>query len=213
MKIDLHVHTNLSRCGTTSIGRLKSECDKRGIIPAITDHNTIKGALEYRKECGKCIIGEEILTREGEIIGLFLKKEIPAKLSLDKTISLIRKQGGLVMLPHPFDRMRTSRLDDESIERVKDMIDIVEVYNSRTIFPSDNKKAQRFARKNGKAASAGSDSHFWFTPGKSHVEIKPFTKNTFLKELEKGSLVMRRSPLLVHAISKILKTYRNYVKR
>ncbi len=201
LRVDLHTHTFYSSDSRLTLEAAVAGWQAAGITcVAITDHNTIAGALVLREQGAiRVIVGEEIRTCEGEIIGLFLEEEIPRGLTPEETIARIRKQGGLVMVPHPFDRFRRSRLSEEALLRVRHQVDILEVFNARTPLPWDNERALRFARENHITPAVGSDAHTARELGRAYVEMADFaTPDAFLTALRQGRLVMRRSPLLVH---------------
>jgi len=160
-RIDLHTHTWDSSDSFADPEEVIAAACRRSVDRiAITDHNAIGTALKLRDRYPELVIaGEEIKTSEGEIIGLFLDKEIPAGLSPEVTIDRIREQGGLVTVPHPLDRLRGSRLAAAALRRVAYLVDAVEVVNSRVTFPSDNRRARIFADQHDLAFTAGSDAH------------------------------------------------------
>jgi predicted metal-dependent phosphoesterase TrpH len=188
---------------------LKNQYLKKEIVPIITDHNVFAGATEMSKRL-QCIRGMEIITEDGEIIGAFLKTHVPPGLSLDKTLDVIHAQGGIAIVPHPFDRLRRKRIRLESQPpSIIKKIDAIEVFNSRTIFSSDDEKAQLFALKHKLPMVVGSDSHTFLEIGRSYVEMKDF-KNAkdFLNNLKNATYVKRKSFFLVHAFTKSLKILR-----
>lgn len=215
IRADLHVHTLLSPDSANPPLRILSACIRRGINRvAITDHNRLKGSLEMRDMAPEAVIvGEEIKTPVGEIIGLFLNEEIPRGLSPEETAGRIREQGGLVMIPHPFDRLRSSRLEESALERLvaASLIDIVEVFNSRTTFLSDSRRAWRFAEQHGLLMGGGSDAHTLDEIGQTYVEMPPFRdQKEFLLSLAQGRVVGRRSLPSVHVRSTLVKWRRKY---
>lgn len=166
MHIDLHCHSEASHDCITPLSSFPARCQQRGIaVQAITDHNQIWGAKQLQEIVAErgdkltVIIGEEVSTREGEIIGLFLSECIPAGLSPEETIAEIRNQGGLVLLPHGFDPLKRLRLEPEARERVADSIDIVEVFNARISRHKWNAAASTWAAKRNVPESGGSDAH------------------------------------------------------
>lgn len=190
-KVELHTHTNYSSDSITSFEEIIDSCEALGVdVLAVTDHNQIDGALRLAAMAPfKVIVGEEILTKQGEIIGLFLKTLIPAGLSMDQTIKLIKAQGGLVYLPHPFDKTtrRTSVFTSEIMDFIDD-IDIVEIYNGRTVLPWDNYKARKLAKQNNKIMAVGSDAHTKFEYGRNYQIVKDFeTPKQFLEVLRKSN--------------------------
>jgi hypothetical protein len=135
------------------------------------------------------ITGEEILTPEGEIIGLFLKETITPGLSPEETIRLIHAQGGLACIPHPFDHFRSSAMQLKTLERIAPLIDIIEAANARTLPMQDLSRPQEFARQYNKPMGAGSDSHSPEEIGRAFVELRDFSgPDDFLKALAGGSI-------------------------
>jgi predicted metal-dependent phosphoesterase TrpH len=212
LKADLHVHTCFSPDSLTSIDRLLDTCVKKGMgCIAVTDHNEIKGALLLQEKAPfKVIVSEEIRTDQGEIIGYFLTRRIRPGLSLTRTISEIKDQGGLVCIPHPFDRFRTSRLQFKALKEIENEIDIIEVFNSRNVNSEDNKKAKEFALAKGTMVSVGSDAHWPWEIGRTYMNIPDFSDvESFRAALQSVSPVftgqLKKSGLLVHIGTKTLK--------
>jgi predicted metal-dependent phosphoesterase TrpH len=168
----------------------------RGIrVQAITDHNEIWGAQKLQELVAAqghpltVIIGEEVSTLEGEIIGLFLHKKIEANLSPEETVEQILDQGGLVLLPHGFDPLKRFRLQDDARARVAGRIHIVETFNARISRPTWNRAAVSWAETAGKLMSAGSDAHTLADIGEAWVEVplQPITNpEELLKALQGG---------------------------
>ena len=146
------------------------------------------------------IPGEEILTPNGEIIGYFLKEYIPSGQPLEKVIEAIKSQGGLVGVPHPFDTFRgLKNTDDHFLEELAKHLDMVEIFNARSLLPWDSDKARDFARKHNLPATAGSDSHTIREIGRTYVEMSSFSdKSSFLKSLRTARIQRRRSSPFVH---------------
>ncbi len=161
----MSLETIIHRCQEVGLGGV-----------ALTDHNTIAGALRLKQIAPfPVIVGDEVRTLEGEIMGLFLSEEIPRYLSPEETITRIKSQGGLICIPHPFDRFRShSALRQNALNRILPYIDIIEVFNSRTLLRQDNAKAYDFAQGNGFLASAGSDAHNPAGIGYAYVEMPGF---------------------------------------
>ena len=202
MRLDLHVHTNYSTDSWATLDEIIGAAARRGLDGlAITDHNTIDGALELRETAPfQVIVGEEVGTSEGEIIGLFLQEPIPAGLSPDETIAAIHDQGGLVYVPHPWDRLRRhSALGRSARERLIDQVDVVEVFNARVILSRDNALARELALAHGLAMGAGSDAHMAAEIGSAYVEMEAFHDvASFLAALRRGQVVGRLTSPLVH---------------
>lgn len=163
IKIDLHTHSVASPDGALTVEDYQSalQAGRLNYI-AITDHNTVDYALRVQAELGelgqRIIIGEEIRTTQGEIIGLYLRETIPRGLSPEATVAAIRQQGGVVCIPHPFETVR-SGMSLEALDRIADYVDIVEVHNGRAIFQNFSKKAYAWAAKYDCSGVANSDSH------------------------------------------------------
>jgi predicted metal-dependent phosphoesterase TrpH len=204
LKADLHVHTEYSVDCNTPLEKIVSRCLEIGInCLAICDHGTAEGALKMKKIAPfKVIVAEEILTPDGEIMGMFLKETIPSRLPVKEVISRIRAQGGLVCIPHPFDILRHSALRNQVIEEIADQIDVIEVFNSRIILPQNSAKALAFANKHGILKSAGSDAHTLSEIGHAYVEMPEFKgRDDFLKALEKGKIIGHMTNPLTHFAS------------
>lgn len=201
LKVDLHLHTRYSADGFILPEGLIARCLEVGLDAiAVTDHNTIEGALATKAKAPfPVIIGEEVLSAQGEIIGLFLEKPVPKGLPVLETVARIREQGGLVVIPHPFDRLWRHRLLRKSLESILPQIDILEVFNARTVFPSDCARARRFAEEHGLPMGAGSDAHLLRELGYTYVEMPPFDgPKEFMAALKQSRVVGRPSGLWVH---------------
>jgi len=204
IKADLHVHTCYSIDCLTPLERIVDRCLEIGInCIAVADHNTIAGALRLKEIAPfKVIIAEEILTPVGEIMGLFLNKEVPPGLSPQETISRIRSQGGLVAIPHPFGRSLSWKSNLLTSTEILSQFDIIETFNSRTPFPSDIAKAQKLAKEQRKVASAGSDAHTLGEIGRAYVEMPEFNgPDDFLNSLAQGKIFWQKSSYLAHFAS------------
>ncbi len=176
MKVDLHVHSHYSQDSLARPEELVYWMAKRGLgAMAITDHDAIEGARETAALApGAIIIGEEIRTSRGEIIGLFLQELIPPHLSPRETIERIHQQGGLVYIPHPTDRLRGSTLAPEALQAVLPLVDLMEGYNARALCNHVNRRAAALAREHGLPVGAGSDAHRACDVGLAYVEMAPF---------------------------------------
>ena len=204
LKADLHVHTEYSLDCGTPLGKIVGRCIEKGIgCVAISDHGTAEGALKLQKTAPiTIIVAEEILTPHGEIMGLFLKETIPSGLSVAETITRIKDQGGLVSIPHPFDIFRQSALRNHIIEEIADQIDIIEVFNARSLPPQQTAKARTFASKHGIIQGAGSDAHTLREIGNAYIEMPEFKgKDDFLKALAKGKIYGQTTNPFIHFAS------------
>ncbi|HAL62100.1 MAG TPA: hypothetical protein DCP08_06810 [Chloroflexi bacterium] len=222
MKVDMHVHTCYSEDATLSLETIMETCRRRGLDGvAITDHNTIAGALALKEiapwptTCQPApvlarpgdkpflvIVGEEIDTTKGEILGFFLKEEIPGGLTPKEAMARIREQRGLVGVPHPLDRLRRSAMGRIALLDILDELDFLEGFNSRVTFPSDNRKAQTLAQAQGLPITAGSDAHTAYEIGRAYVEMPPFNgQEDFLESLAQGKIVGHLTPLWIHIVT------------
>jgi predicted metal-dependent phosphoesterase TrpH len=204
LRADLHSHTYYSADSIASPQSFVDACRRRGIdCLAVTDHNSIGGALAVREIADfRVIVGEEIRTAGGEIMGLFLNDEVPKGLSARETVERIKEQGGLVGVPHPYDWGRYALRQEEMADLV-DEIDFIEALNARIVFRSHNGKAADFAAEHGLAMSAGSDAHSGLEIGRAYVEIGEFDgPQEFLAVLRDGKLGGGLSSPLVHLISR-----------
>ncbi len=201
MKADFHIHTRYSMDCDTTLEEIVNRCLDTGITCiAIADHDTVEGATRMVSLAPfTVVVAEEILTPNGEIIGMFLKERIPSGLSVEQAISQIKAQDGLVCLPHPFDSFRGLRLDNERLEELAKQIDVLEVFNARSPLLRDSMRARSFARKYDIPESAGSDAHTPDEIGSTYVQMPEFSrKDDFLLALRKGTISSHRSSLLVH---------------
>ncbi|HMA26647.1 MAG: glycosyltransferase [Solirubrobacterales bacterium] len=210
---DLHMHTDHSPDCATPAELLLETAKEQGLgAIAITDHNEISGALEAREIAArlggiKVIVAEEVKTaHEGEVIGLFLNERIDRGMSMTETIAEIRRQGGLVYVPHPFDRLH-SVPDYEHLLEVVDEIDILEVFNPRVAFSSFNEEAVRFARKYSIVPGAGSDSHVAQGLGSVKIRLRDFDgPQEFLESMRDADIVRKHKNLVYVQALKFLQT-------
>jgi len=210
--VDLHMHTDHSHDCATPVEVLLATAHTQGLgAIAVTDHNEISGALEARaqaEEAGvKVIVGEEVKTAgQGEVIGLFIEEKIPRGLSLAETVAEISRQGGLVYVPHPFDRMH-SVPDYEHLLTILDDVDAIEVFNPRVAIGAFNEEAARFAAKYRILAGAGSDSHVAQGLGSVRIRMREFdSSQEFLQSLRDADILTRPSSLLYVQALKFLQT-------
>jgi hypothetical protein len=199
--VDLHMHTSWSHDCSIEVEELVDHAEDIGLgAIAVTDHNAFGGALEAVELAeGRelmVIPGEEVKTRnQGEIIGLFLQEEIPRGMSFEETLAAIRDQGGLVYLPHPFDRLHTIP-DPATLHRHVAEIDVLEVFNARLLRESFNDEALRFARKYRLLQGAGSDAHVLQGVGTGAVRMRRFDgPEEFLLSLYSAEILRRPKSL------------------
>ncbi len=208
--VDLHMHTDHSYDCATPVEVLLAEARERGLgAIAVTDHNEISGALEAAAKADgvKVIVGEEIKTADqGEVIGLFLTEKIPRGMSLPETIAEIKRQGGLVYVPHPFDRLH-SVPDYEHLLGVLDEVDAIEVFNPRVAISEFNDEAVRFAAKYRIPAGAGSDAHVPQGLGSVRIRMRDFDgPEEFLHALRDADIMRNPASLLYVQALKFLQT-------
>jgi predicted metal-dependent phosphoesterase TrpH/glycosyltransferase involved in cell wall biosynthesis len=198
---DLHMHTSWSHDCSIDAAELVDHAEAEGLgAIAITDHNVFGGALEavdYAQGRDLVVIpGEEVKTDDqGEVIGLFLEREIPRGLSFGDTIAAIREQGGIVYIPHPFDRLHAIP-DPRTLHRHLADIDVLEVYNARLLFEAYNDEALRFARKYNLTMGAGSDAHVLQGVGTGALRMRAFRDaEEFLISLRTAEVLRRPKSL------------------
>lgn len=211
MRVDLHSHSRFSPDSRMRFEQIADACERAGIdVLATTDHHTADGAIAFRDWLDRkgrdleLIVGEEIMTPDGEIIGLFLEESIQSAVPLEQAIEEIRAQGGLVLLQHPFDPMR-SGLEDVAWEIDPD---IVEVFNARTRFDGANEKARAYAEERGLPMVACSDAHTTGEFGSAYTEVPDFDTSdpdALLAAIEEGTPVGEQSPLWVSVHSTLAK--------
>jgi predicted metal-dependent phosphoesterase TrpH len=209
LRADFHLHTRYSMDSSSSLEDIIKRCQEMGInCIAVTDHGAFEGALKMKEIAPFTVIpGEEILTPNGEVIGYFLKEFIPTKQPIEDAIRAIRAQGGLVGLPHPFDTFRgLKNLDNHQLEELAAQVDVIEVFNARSLLPGDSDKARDFAARHDLPSTAGSDAHTIREIGKTYVEMPPFDgPESFLTALRASSIQRRRASPFVHAYTMFAK--------
>ena len=199
---DLHMHTSWSHDCQIPVEELLDHAEAEGLgAIAVTDHNVFGGAREAVELArGRDLVvipGEEVKTADqGEVIGLFLSDEIPRGLSFGETVDAIRAQGGIVYLPHPFDRLHAIP-EPATLHRHLAQVDVLEVYNARLLFEAYNDEALRFARKYDLTMGAGSDAHVLQGVGTGAVRMRAFDgPEEFLVRLRSGQVLRRPRSLL-----------------
>lgn len=196
-RVDLHTHSIASPDGSITAAQYKQALSIGSLdVIAVTDHNTIEFAKQLQQEVGdgKIIIGEEVSTTDGEIIGLYLTDTIPAGLSISEAVMQIRNQGGLVCVPHPFEAFR-SGISMQTLERIKESVDMIEAPNGRSLQPKDAITLQ-WAKTNNIAVCGSSDAHRAKALGKTYtlLDTRP-TKSTLVSLLKNGDTRYSRPSL------------------
>lgn len=193
----IHVHTEYSPDSRVSLSALERAVLREGVAcVAITDHDTIEGAIAFARQ-GPCrvIVGEEISTRDGHLVGLFLEEAVPPGLSAKRSAELIREQGGVVVAVHPFARLCERSLGALTYE-LGEWLDAVEVFNAQNVIAGDDALAVALAARLGVPGLAGSDTHLPCSIAPCWQEMAPFTGAAeFMRSLRGARLYCRRHPL------------------
>lgn len=209
--VDLHCHTSASFDSLASPESVVRAAAARGITHlAITDHDRIEGALRARAAAPAgltVIVGEEVRTADGDLIALFLERAVAPGRTAAETIAEVRAQGGLVGIPHPFDRFRGSMLKDPRLEAIGGLVDWVETHNARIVAGSGNEKAAEFAREAGLPGVAVSDAHTVIEVGVAYTVLQgdPSTPAGLLAALATADLVPGRASVIVRTLTPFAK--------
>lgn len=213
MKYDLHVHSKYSIDGCIEPETIVKTAHKRGLSGvAVTDHNTIQGGLEskkYETDDLKVIVGSEIETNRGEVIGLFLCDEIKSNI-FAYVVQEIKDQNGLVIIPHPFDNIRGTGIKPTKADAP--LVDYVEVYNSRCLLERYNRKANEFALSNKLKIAAGSDAHFEREIGMAGIVVNSEITNPDELLKETPRVFGTKSGIINMCLTKIQKTRKNLIE-
>lgn len=195
IRLDMHTHSEYSPDSRTTLADQAKAVVAAGLdVVCATDHNTIEGALRLREmaEGFRVIVGEEISSRDGEIIGLFLERAVPRDLSGEETVARIHDQGGLVSVPHPFSRNRLYHLRRDALDRLWPQIDCLEIFNAREAFAADNRRAEAYAKERVIPGAVGSDAHRPSEIGRAWIEVDDFAAKDDFVEAVRGGVVHGR---------------------
>ncbi len=209
--VDLHCHTGASFDSLAAPRAVVRAAAARGLTHlAITDHDRIDGALRARDAAPSgltVIVGEEVRTADGDLVCLFLERPVPPDRPAAETIAAVREGGGLVGVPHPFDRFRGSLLRDARLEALATEVDWVEAHNARVVGGGGNERAAAFAREHGLPGVAVSDAHSTFEIGVAYtiVEGDPATPAGLLAALSSADLVTGHASYYVRLITPVAK--------
>jgi hypothetical protein len=205
LRVEFHCHTSFSKDCLVSPHRLV-ECGARKGLDrvVVTDHNTIAGALATQElDPGRVIVGEEIMTTRGEVLAAFVRSEIPPGLSPQETITRLREQGAFISISHPFDAHRKGGWQEQHLLEVLALVDAIETYNSRCMWPGHNRLAHQFADTHGVAGTVGSDAHTCWELGRSTLELPLFGNAGELRQvIRQGRPYTRWSPPWIHVSSR-----------
>lgn len=217
MRIDLHIHTAFSFDCWMSLGAVMRAVQRNNKVEAIAvlDHDEIEGALRLAAVAPfPVIVGEEVLTKEGEMAGLFLRERVPPGLSLEETVARIKEQGGLVYATHPLARDAPKSIGREALQSIIDSVEVIEGFNARIRYQSDNENAREIAQRHAIAVAAGSDAHFPWEIGRAGIEIAPFsTPGGFLENLHQAQIFGRRTPYIFAGLTYIIWCAHRLIKR
>jgi predicted metal-dependent phosphoesterase TrpH len=193
IKAEFHCHTEYSIDSGNRIPRLLAAARERAIGRlAVTDHNTIRGALLAKElDPELVVIGEEILTTKGEMLAYFLSREVPKRLSPMETISRLKNQGAFIAIPHVFDRRRHGWRMDDLLE-ILPFVDALEVFNARCLGNRVNRMGREFAESKGMAMLAGSDAHSLVELGLATLDLPAFSTPDELRESLKSGVISGR---------------------
>jgi predicted metal-dependent phosphoesterase TrpH len=209
IRADFHIHTEHSPDSALPVRSLLRRCQTKGIgLIAVTDHNSLDGALQAREIAEfPVIIGEEVTTADGELTGLFLTEVIPRGLSAVETARRIKDQGGLVSIPHPFDVFRRNVITPDALPEVVKLADIVEGFNARNTFGSANARARELAASAALPVTAVTDSHTAIEVGRAYTEldIEDISPDGLLKALASAQLIERKITPLIHLLTTVTK--------
>jgi len=198
----MHTHCEYSPDSRTPVAVQALAIKAAGLdVVCATDHNTIEGALRLRDRADgfRVIVGEEISSSDGEIIGLFLERPIPRGLSAEATIAQIHEQGGLASVPHPYSHNRIYRIRRDALERVWPTIDAIEVFNAREAIAGDNRRAFAFAQAHHIPGAVGSDAHRPWEIGRAYLECPDFTgREDFIASIKDGEVTGRLAGHAIH---------------
>ena len=215
LRIDMHVHSSFSRDSVIPPKVIFESWRTTGIIPLVCDHDTLEGsnrvmrAIHAEDPGLPLLLAEEITTRDGEVIGLFLTEEIQPGLTAAETLDLIHGQGGVTLVPHPFCTHRGKVLQPGARNRLADRIDLIEGHNARNISEDEDRLAVVFACDLGIPFTVGSDAHTGMELGRVWMEVPPFdSPKALLKGLAGAPFTFRRMSRGVHLITGVVKRVR-----
>lgn len=215
LRCEFHCHTKYSKDSLSSPKKIIETCIKKGIQRiAITDHDTIQGALEaHQIDPQRVIVGQEITTTGGELLGFFVKEEIPPSLSPQETIRRLQMQGAFISVAHPFDTLRKGHWQLPELLDIMHDINAIEIFNARCMAPGANQLAYEFAQKHNLPGTVGSDAHILYEIGRATMVLPPFEdKDGLCAALKNSAVLTSASGYWVHLFSryaKLLKLFKN----
>lgn len=216
LALELHAHTHASEDCLARPRDIVRVVRERGLGRiAITDHNTLRGALEVRALAPELVIvGEEIMTTQGELLGYCLQAEVPPGLTPAETIERLRAQGAVISVSHPFDRLRQGAWREADLAALLPHVDAIEVFNARCLYPDDNARALAFAREHATLGTVGSDAHTLRELGRARQLVPAAdTPAELLAGLRLGQSETRLSSPAIHLASRWAKTWKMLMGR
>lgn len=205
LTLEFHAHTIYSRDSLTQPEDLIAACVHKGIDRVVvTDHNTIAGALEARAiDPQRVIVGEEVMTTEGELLAAYLEEEVPPGLSPIEAIVRLRDQGAFISVSHPFDIYRKGHWEEHSLAQIAPHVDAIEIFNARCLMPDSNRKAEAFAHQHSLAGTVGSDAHTLIELGRAVLILPDFSNAASLRaSLSDAHYETKLSSPLIHFTSR-----------
>ena len=205
LRVEFHCHTIYSKDSLTRPEQLVQACRQKGIQRVVvTDHNNISGGLRAQQiDPERVIVGEEIMTRQGELLAFFVQEEIPEDLDCMDAIRLLREQQAFISVSHPFDVLRGGHWELEDLLKIAPLVDAIEVFNARCYRASFNRQAQDFARQHDLAGTVGSDAHALYELGKATLRLPAFEDAEGLKAaLKEARADLHLLPVWTHLSSR-----------
>jgi len=205
IQLEFHCHTIYSKDSLTTPERLLAACRRKGIDRlVVTDHNTVDGARQAQAlDPQRVIVGEEIMTQDGELLAAFVQEHVPPGLPPQEAISILKDQGAFISVSHPFDRLRKGAWSLEGLLEIAPLVDAIEIFNSRFMWAEDNAQAEAFARQHGLAGTVGSDAHVTRELGKALLCLPDFQDAAGLRRaLQSSQTKVSLSSPLIHFTSR-----------
>jgi predicted metal-dependent phosphoesterase TrpH len=205
LRVEFHCHTIQSKDSLTTPEQLLEACRAKNIDRVVvTDHNSIAGALRARElDPERVIIGEEIMTPQGEILAAFVKQEIPVELEPLEVIERLRAQDAFISLSHPFDKLRDGHWEFEALLEIIPHVDAIETFNARNMWPGGNRQAHAFAAEHGLPGTVGSDAHTANELGRATMLLPDFEDASGLKfAVHQARYETKKSGFWVHFASR-----------
>jgi predicted metal-dependent phosphoesterase TrpH len=206
IRVELHCHSILSKDSLMKPKKILEHCKRIGVDKvAITDHNAIQAAMACAEIYPEdVIVGEEIQTSEGELLGYYMSEWVPPNLSPMETIHLLREQGAVISIPHPFDPYRGSHWKAGALAAIAPFVDAIETFNARCLSQEPNQQAEAFAKAQNLLATVGSDAHCRWELGRATLRLPDFNDaNSFKAALTSAQPISKLSPATIHLVSRI----------